>query len=352
MAVEINQISELEQIEKKFKEFSEKDPFPEIQPSLLNSADIQDYVEKTGMIYPFYKTNLKPASYGIKLKGEYTYWDSPNNKVSGKLEALTDKDEDGDIVFILKRNSIAYLQLEPDFRFPNYIAARFNLKIKHIYQGILLGTGPLVDPGYEGKIYTPLHNLTNNDYKIKISKPLIWMEFTKLSSNKLWDSTYQKSDGRVGEYHPFNKDHLNRKKTLSEYINDAYPNSPILSTISGFFDDTRKSLNEIEGRMALSEKAVKDSTDEANKATRAFNRFIVFSIIAIFVALSITVFQAINIHSKTIDYLKQYDTRQNEVYEKLINQESGVIDLKKQLFDLNEIVKSQKAEIEKLKKSK
>jgi hypothetical protein len=178
------------------------------------------------------------------------------------------------------------------------------------------------------------------------------MEFTKLSSNKLWDSTCQKSDGRVGEYHPFNKDHLNRKKTLSEYINDAYPNSPILSTISGFFEDTRKSLNEIEGRMTLSEKDVKNSTNEANKATRTFNRFIVFSIIAIFVALSITVFQAINIHSKTIDYLKQYDTHQNEIYEKLINQESGVIDLKKQVLDLNEIVKSQKAEIEKLKGSK
>src|ERR1035437_2313503 len=231
MTVEINQNPEQEEVEKKFNEYREKDPFPEIPPSLLNSADIQDYVEKTGMIHPFYVANLKPASYGIKLNGEYTYWDSPQLKVSGKLENLNDKDEDGDIVFILKRNSIAYVQLEPEFRFPYYIAARFNLKIKHIYQGILLGTGPLVDPVYEGKIYTPLHNLTNNDYKIKIDRPLIWMEFTKLSTNEKWDSEYEKSAGREGEYHPFDKSHLRTKKTLSEYINDAYPNAPILSTL-------------------------------------------------------------------------------------------------------------------------
>jgi hypothetical protein len=43
----------------------------------------------------------------------------------------------------------------------------------------------------------------------------------------------------------------------------------------------------------------------------------------------ITIFQVINIHLKTIEYLKQYDTRQIEEYNKLLNQENAVLDLKK-----------------------
>ncbi len=39
------------------------DPFPEIPPSLLNSADIHDYVRMTGMLQPFYPHKLKSASY-------------------------------------------------------------------------------------------------------------------------------------------------------------------------------------------------------------------------------------------------------------------------------------------------
>ena len=46
----------------------------------------------------------------------------------------------------------------------------------------MLGTGPLVDPGFWGKLCIPLHNLTNEDYEIPLSDGLIWIEFTKTTS--------------------------------------------------------------------------------------------------------------------------------------------------------------------------
>ncbi len=58
---------------------------------------------------------------------------------------------------------------------------RFNLKVKHVYKGLLLGTGPIVDPGFKGKLHIPLHNLTSNDYEFKYKEELIQVEFTKLS---------------------------------------------------------------------------------------------------------------------------------------------------------------------------
>ncbi len=340
----------LQKVIEKYLEFGETDPFPEIEPALLNSADIYDYVEKIGMINPFYKENLKPASYGVRLKGEYVYWDSESKRIAGMLEHLTDRDEENEPVFILKSNSIAYIQLEPEFRFPSYIAARFNLKIKHIYQGILLGTGPLVDPGYEGKIFIPLHNLTNNDYKIRINVPFIWMEFTKLSSNQNWYPDYRKCEERKGEYISFNKQKLKNKKTLSDYINDAHPNAPVLSTITGFFKEINESIKSFEDRIKKNETAVKETTDAANKATTQFNRAIMVSLIAVTITIIVTIFQTVTIHNKTIDYLKEYDKRQIEEHTKFMNEASGIIELKKEVNELNNKLQKQVEEINKLKK--
>ena len=81
---------------------------------------------------------------------------------------------------------------------PEYIAARFNLHIRHVHKGILLGTGPLVDPGFFGNLLIPLHNLTNNDYEFVGGEGLIWVEFTKLSEHEFWklqENKFWKSQG-------------------------------------------------------------------------------------------------------------------------------------------------------------
>ena len=148
--------------EKRFQAFSSKDPYPQIAPALLNSADILKYVISTGMIYPFDYSKLEGASYDVKLAGKVVYWDEKGNKiVKNIVENPIKEDEVQD--FILQKNSIAFVTLEPIFRIPDYIALRFNLKISHIYKGLLLGTGPLVDPGFVGRLSIPLHNLTANN---------------------------------------------------------------------------------------------------------------------------------------------------------------------------------------------
>lgn len=329
-----------DEIKKKFKKYGSLDPFPSIEPSLLNSADIYDYVEKTGMIFPFYPENLKPASYGIRMGGEFVYWENREKKVEGRLEDIEEKDSDGDIVFTLKRNSIAFVGLEPVFRFPDYIAGRFNLKVKHVYQGLLLGTGPLVDPGFQGKVFIPLHNFTCNDYKLKIKKPLIYMEFTKLSINKRWAPNIQPENERKGQYIPFISEKLLKKWKLNDYLTEAY-NGPILSTIQGLQSQIDKSLGE-------SEKL----NDKATNQLRLFNIFIIASLIAVLMTLGLTIYQTISIHNKTLDYLKLSDERQNAEYEKIVNQKIDYLDLKSLIIDLSKKIEEQKSEIEDLKKSK
>ena len=162
-------------IDNKYRDFKKVDPFPRIPGTLLNSADISSYVDKTGMIHPFYEEDLKSASYAARIAGKCKFW---NDETKVFEEILLKKSGDK---LILKPNAIAFVGIEPTFRLPDYIALRFNLKITHVYRGLLLGTGPLIDPGFKGKISIPLHNLTSNEYVFSFNESLIWIEFTKTS---------------------------------------------------------------------------------------------------------------------------------------------------------------------------
>lgn len=224
---------------KKFRLWQNKDPFPLIDSALLNSADIVDYVETTGMIYPFYpdaeNEKLKPASYEINLLGLCVYWDENGEEKEVHLEKGME--------FKLPPNSIAFVTLEPTFRIPKYIALRFNLKITHVYRGLLLGTGPLVDPGFQGKLSIPLHNLTTNEYIFKGGEGLIWMEFTKLSYNKAWSKGEIQQD-RKGNYVPFPIRKYEEYKNVKDYLKKADPKREIRSSIPKALFEAKKSAQD------------------------------------------------------------------------------------------------------------
>jgi deoxycytidine triphosphate deaminase/cell division protein FtsL len=203
--------------------YRSKDPFPSIPPALLNSADIADYVSATGMIWPFddSEERLKSASYLVDILGKCIYWDDKGAKQVIDLQRGED--------FVLKPNSIAFVSLEPMFRLPNYIALRFNLEIRHIHKGLLLGTGPLVDPGYVGKLLVPLHNLTANEYVFKGGDHLIWIEFTKLSPIDQWKESADKE--RKGQFRGF-PDYKNNATDPEYYLEKAVGRGrPIRSSI-------------------------------------------------------------------------------------------------------------------------
>jgi deoxycytidine triphosphate deaminase len=163
------------QAQTRYEEYGQTDPFPSIPPALLTSADLADYVAATGMVYPFHyeSEKLKPASYEVALIGPCVWYDATGAR---HYQDLKQGEE-----FILEANSIAFVTLEPEFRIPTYLAIRFNLRITQIYRGLLLGTGPLVDPGFTGRLSLPLHNWTDNDYVLVGGEGLIWIEVTKLS---------------------------------------------------------------------------------------------------------------------------------------------------------------------------
>jgi len=136
---------------------------------------------------------------------------------------------------VLKANSITFAQVEPIFRLPHYMAIRFNLRITHVHRGLLLGTGPLVDPGFEGQLLIPLHNLTSSDYNLNTWDALIWIEFTKTTYSSRQNTL---SDAHLADFVAFPKDKKNM--TPDQYLMKASAGSPIRSSIPDAIEEGRR----------------------------------------------------------------------------------------------------------------
>ena len=90
-----------------------------------------------------------------------------------------------------------------------------------MHKGLLLGTGPVVDPGFIGHLVVPLHNLTRNTYVMKAGQELIWAEFTKTSLLPEWRQSGLALDGDapMSNHKPFDKAKSNHE--MAYYINKA-----------------------------------------------------------------------------------------------------------------------------------
>ena len=172
-----------------------QDPLPDIEPALLNSRDIKRYVDEGCLLEAdsFDPERMKLASYEMRFLGDLYHWQEVGSRLQERCRTVCD----GDTVTLCK-NSISYLWTKERLRLPEYIAARFNLRISDVHKGILLGTGPLIDPGFRGRLLIPLHNLTDNDYVFTGGKGIIWVEFTKVSKNSYWQAGPEETRGRTG----------------------------------------------------------------------------------------------------------------------------------------------------------
>ena len=254
----------------RFKKYREEDPFPNIYPSLLNSADIDDYVKATGMICPYYSPRLlKSASYEAQIGDKAVYWNEKGEKCEVDLS-------DGKSVTI-EPNSLIFLTTKQKFRLPDYIAIRFNLRITNVHRGLLLGTGPLVDPGFEGRLVIPLHNFTTNPYSFRVGERFIWIEFTKISPNSRWAKNQDDVEPRKGEYKKFRPP---IDSDINHYLDEASPQLPIRSAIPEALTQARDHANQTEKRVDEFDQTLRNYKNIGAVATVIAGLSIAFALIS------------------------------------------------------------------------
>jgi deoxycytidine triphosphate deaminase len=136
---------------------------------ILLANRIHELCEEGLLISDDYEAkNLRPAAYTLRIGDNYIDSD-------GVVQQLSDQKKS--IVF--RKNSIIFVSTLERLELPYYIIARFNLRVNWVYNGILLGTGPQVDPGFSGYLSCPLYNLTETDIIIDRRQEFATIDFEK-----------------------------------------------------------------------------------------------------------------------------------------------------------------------------
>lgn len=269
-----------------------QDPLPGIEPALLNSLDIRRYVDKGCLLEPesFDQKRMKPASYEMRFLGELSHWE----EVDGRLEKRCRKVSEGDRIE-LRKNSISYLWTEERLLLPEYIAARFNLRIRDVHKGILLGTGPLIDPGFGGRILIPLHNLTDGKYFLTGGDGIIWVEFTKVSTNRYWLPGHQdtKRPCKLVAFPPGK-----RIASSDGYLEKAGAAAGVQSAFRGALESTRGAADE-----------AKAAAEAARSSIARGTNFGIIGVLGVVVGVAALLFSAFEISVQVTDRVHRQSER-------------------------------------------
>lgn len=291
--------------------FADYDPYPSIPAALLGAGHLASYAIACGMIDPFELEELsKPATYLVKIEGECRYRDEEGKAVSfylSKNPAAKQSHPDVRDRVRLAPNSVCFLTLAPEFRFPAYLGARFNLLIRDVYRGLLVGTGPLVDPGFTGRLSIPIHNFTNREYFFDADEGLVYFEFTKLS----WSNPAPARPAPgwlpppIDLQPPFPSSKAKRR-TLDDYLNLATGGGPPASSIG----ETMHALQ-----------------DQARKARRLLTIYTVGGVVAaagLFIATAGLVFSGWSLYSGAQQFTASAQTELRQSRDRLSDQVQGL----------------------------
>lgn len=148
-----------------------------IPPGMLSSPQIKYCISK-GLLVSHEEEEpevllkyVESAVYKMRLGTTVLSYDEENKRVRKEYK-LNDE-------ITLNPNSLSFVTVWEHFNLPTDIIARFNLKSSLVHKGLLLGTGPIVDPEFIGRICIPLHNFSNFPVVLECGKTLINVEFTR-----------------------------------------------------------------------------------------------------------------------------------------------------------------------------
>ena len=155
------------------KEYLKSLPCPEIDEfntsGVLLSNEIEYYSRHYQMITPFNEDNLKAASYELTV-GE-------NFSLGGKKYSLSEEPEKNEIH--IPPFEVVIIQTAEKINLPRFIIARWNVRVRYAYAGLLWVGGPQVDPGWVGNLSCPLYNLSAEYVVLKLGEPIAIMDFVK-----------------------------------------------------------------------------------------------------------------------------------------------------------------------------
>lgn len=272
------------------------------------------------------------ASYNLRLGEEY-YRPSIDNRCNSRTPSKLDEypqcpnreyllsneikncKEDNLVVRIKPYTSIVISTYEK-LNLPNNVVGRFDLTIRWALQGLILQVGTQVAPGYKGRLYGLLHNLSKKEICIPMKMGILDAEFSytsKTQTPREFDETYNTLAGFLKNRPPI-------EGTLEAFLNEIMDEKEEMVKMkeeaSKMKVDLDNSLNEMKSEL---EKNKNELT-----SARKHNQTIFFAIIGGLLTLAFSIGIPLIITKFTVDkddypFRKVYEieTRNDELYMKL-----------------------------------
>jgi dUTPase len=122
---------------------------------------------------------------------------------------------------------VAIIKTRETLNLPRFIIARWNIRVRWAYEGLLWVGGPQVDPGWVGHLCCPIYNLSDKPVTLRFGDPIARMDFVTTTpfSEKSAKHQYKRPPKRV---------------LFEDYKPEALK--------SALYTEARKRINEIEER--------------------------------------------------------------------------------------------------------
>jgi deoxycytidine triphosphate deaminase len=132
---------------------------------VLLSDEIKRCVTKFRMIEPFDEVNLlKPAGYELTIGDEF---------ILGGVRRDLKKDDE----IRIRPFDVVVIKTAETINLPRFLIARWNVRVKWAYEGLLWVGAAQVDPGWVGHLFCPIYNLSNKEVVVRAGDPIALMDF-------------------------------------------------------------------------------------------------------------------------------------------------------------------------------
>ncbi len=176
---------------------------PVAKTGVLLSDEIERYVNKYKMIHPFTPENLKPAAYKLSVGESYA--------INGEQRQLSN--QIGSNILTIKPFQVAIIQTHERLNMPNFLIARWNLRVKWAYEGLLWVGGAQVDPGFQGFLFCPIYNLSDKPVRLEYLDSIAVIDFVTTTTpdpklSKPYKPLSERTRLVLGDYNPLLKSAL------------------------------------------------------------------------------------------------------------------------------------------------
>lgn len=161
--------------------------------AVLLSNEIERYAREHQMIEPLDEKSIEPANYNLRLGEQY--------RVGGKTKLLDDKNRS----LTIRPYEVVVLSSYERLCLPRFIIGRWSLRVSAAYEGLLWTGGAQVDPGYKGRLYCPIYNLSDREIHLTYKQKIFSIDFVRTTpfienECKPWES---KREDSIEKYDKF-----------------------------------------------------------------------------------------------------------------------------------------------------